>query len=109
MGGASRRGNTAFLNQHGVQIMARMAFAAAQGGFKVEFAKGELSLVPTEAEKTVGWSIDEETMGAGWHDSSWMLKKGLDVIEGLPPGAVPPEWALRWWVASNTPLAARPA
>ncbi len=89
--------------------MARMAFAAAQAGFRGEFAKDELSLVPTEAETAPGWSIDDETMGAGWHDSSWMLKKGLDVIEGLPHGAIPPEWALRWWVASSAPLAARPA
>jgi len=59
-----------------------------------------LALVPTDEPTAPQWSIDAEPMGPGWHDSSWMLKKGLDVIEGLPPGATPPEWAWTWWVAT---------
>lgn len=61
-------------------------------------AAAELTLVPPDDAPR--WSIDSEPMGPGWHDSSWMLRKGLDVIEGLPPGATPPEWAWTWWVAS---------
>ena len=78
-----------------------MAFAGARTKFKGEQAAVDLALVPTETEVHTGWSIDEEPMGPGWHDSSWMLKKGLDVIEGLPGGAIPPEWTWRWWVASS--------
>ena len=81
--------------------MARMAFAAAQAASKRRFVADELSLLPTEVETASAWSIDEEPMGAGWHDSSWMLKNGLDVIEGLPGGVIPPEWAWRWWIASG--------
>ncbi len=39
-------------------------------------------------------------MGSGWHDSSWMLKKSLDVIEGLLPGSAPHEWAWTWRLAA---------
>ncbi|MCO5125728.1 MAG: hypothetical protein M9915_18570 [Rhizobacter sp.] len=80
--------------------MARMAFAGAQAAMQGQRAAVELALVPTEEQTASRWSIDEEPMGPGWHDSSWMLKKGLDVIEGLPPGAAPPEWAWTWWLAS---------
>ena len=79
--------------------MARMAFSGPQAAIQREGATG-LALVPTEAQAALKWTIDEEPMGPGWHDSSWMLKKGLDVVEGLPPGATPPEWAWTWWAAS---------
>ncbi|HMN77675.1 MAG TPA: hypothetical protein PKC97_16565 [Burkholderiaceae bacterium] len=87
--------------------MARMAFSAAQTDFRIELATAGLALVPTEIEAQPGWSIDDESMGPGWHDSSWMLKKGLDVIEDPPPAAIPTEWALRWWIASNAAPAPR--
>jgi hypothetical protein len=77
-----------------------MAFAGPQAATQGRQAAVELALVPTEEQTASRWSIDEEPMGPGWHDSSWMLKKGLDVIEGLPPGAAPPEWAWSWWLAS---------
>jgi hypothetical protein len=100
MGGALAPMNTAYLNQHGVHIMARMAFSGPQATIQGRHTAVELSLVPTEAQAASTWSIDEEPMGSGWHDSSWMLKKGLDVIEGLPPGAAPPDWAWAWWLAA---------
>ncbi len=64
----------------------------------------ELAVLPLAAS-VEDWSIDQEPMGPGWHDSSWMLKKGLDVIEGLPPEGVPPEWQWRWWRAAGAGLA----
>ena len=42
------------------------------------------------------WSIDDEPMGPGWHDSSRMLRTGLQVIEGAPLDALPAEWRLAW-------------
>jgi hypothetical protein len=45
------------------------------------------------------WSIEQEPMGPGWHDSSRMLRRGLEVIEGAPAEALPPEWPWRWWLA----------
>ncbi len=79
--------------------MARMAFAVAQQSLAAVVV--DLALMPPEAEANEAWSIDREPMGPGWHDSSWMLRRGLDVIEGLPPEAIPPEWEWRWWVASG--------
>ena len=81
--------------------------AAVRTGYEAEPAPTALALVPTETEVRSGWSIDDEAMGPGWHDSSWMLKKGLDVVEDPPPGAIPPEWTLRWWFASDAARAAR--
>lgn len=43
-----------------------------------------------------GWSIDDEPVDRGWHESSWMLRRGLDVIEGVPPQFWPPEWRRAW-------------
>ena len=60
----------------------------------------ELASLPLAASNQ-GWSIDQEPMGPGWHDSSWMLKKGLDVIEGVPPESIPPEWRWRWWIGAG--------
>ncbi len=99
--------NTASRAHRKVQIMARMVFSAVRTGYEAEPAPTALALVPTENEVRSGWSIDDEAMGPGWHDSSWMLKKGLDVVEDPPPGAIPPEWTLRWWFASDAARAAR--
>ena len=81
--------------------MARMAFAGAQAARATLDAVVALALVPMDSElrSDATWSIDQEAMGAGWHDSSWMLRKGLDVTEGVPLEAVPPEWQWRWWLA----------
>lgn len=68
----------------------------------------EMALVPlqAEAEGDEAWSIEREPMqSAGWHDSSWMLCRGLDVIEDVPPEAIPPEWQWRWWVAAEAAAA----
>lgn len=81
--------------------MARMVYTLLQdvpGASAIEMA-----LVPLQArsEGDEAWSIDREPMGAGWHDSSWMLRRGLEVIENLPPEALPPEWQWRCWVAAQ--------
>ena len=49
---------------------------------------------PLPPAQAAAWSIDDEPMGCGWHESSWMLRKGLDVIEDVPLQALPPEWRL---------------
>lgn len=87
--------------------MARMVYTVAQAAPTA--AVIEMALVPLQATAAgdEAWSIDDETMGPGWHDSSWMLKKGLDVTEDPPPAAIPPEWTLRWWIASNAAHAVR--
>ena len=61
----------------------------------------EMTLETLHDQGGDAWSIDHEPMGTGRHDSSWMLRKGLDVIEGLPPEAIAPEWQWRWWVAAG--------
>ena len=86
----------------GVHIMARLAHTLPRAHPVAEVI--ELALLPLAASDE-DWSIDQEPMGPGWHDSSWMLKKGLDVIEGPPPEAVPPEWQWRWWLAAGAGLA----
>jgi hypothetical protein len=67
--------------------MARMANATSPrvmtmpaNGFE-----GHFELVPMDEPATGArhWSIDDEPIGETWHDSSWMLRKGLDVIEEL--------------------------
>ncbi len=45
-----------------------------------------------EPDNNAGWSIDDEPAGPGWHESSWLLRRGLDVIEGVPPQFWPLEW-----------------
>ena len=44
-------------------------------------------------------SIDQEPVGSGWHDSSWALRTGLDVIEDLSFEVLPPEWQMRLWLS----------
>jgi len=88
--------------------MARVAFAVPQGARAVVEAAAliELSLVPKEEDVANAWSIDQEPMGSSWHDSSWMLRKGLEVIEGVPMEAVPTEWRRRWRaIAAAAPAA----
>ncbi len=83
--------------------MARMAFTvaptAAAAAVIVELALAPLAAADKAAKD--GWSIEREPMGTGWHDSSWMLRKGLDVSECVEPEAIPPEWQWRWWLASG--------
>ena len=78
--------------------MARMAFAASP-----EVAPGtasafdcHLALVPKEDTQYGTWSIEEEPMGESWHDSSWMLRKGLDVIENFELDPVHEGWTHTW-------------
>jgi hypothetical protein len=78
--------------------MARMAYTGPQALPAAAAAVIELALASLKAETDESWSIEREPMGSGWHDSSWMLKKGLDVVEGLAPEATPPEWQWRWWI-----------
>jgi hypothetical protein len=45
--------------------------------------------------QAAAWSIDDEPMSCGgWHESSWMLRKGLEVIEDVPFQSLPLEWRL---------------
>ena len=83
--------------------MARMASNGIEGSRAAASAVIRLALVPLEMapRADAAWSIDQETMGTGWHDSSWLLRRGLDVIEGLPSEALPPEWQWRWWLAAG--------
>jgi hypothetical protein len=102
MGAEAPAGNTASHRQHGEQNMARVEFTAspAATGAVASGVLSSLSLVPVDAVGRAAWSIDEEeAMGDTWHDSSWMLHKGLDVIEGVQPEAVPAEWQWKWWRA----------
>jgi hypothetical protein len=55
-----------------------------------------LALVPKDDAGYGLWSIDKEPMGETWHDSSWMLRKGLDVIEDLDVEPPPRAWARVW-------------
>lgn len=79
--------------------MARMAFAVTRS--LAPAAAIGMALVPVGDETGKTWSIEQEPLsGPGWHDSSWMLKQGLDVDENPPAEAIPPEWAWRWWLAA---------
>ena len=85
--------------------MAKMTFLAhkattapPESGVPVPLAI--LALVPQEDEPDTAWSIDQEFMGSSRHDSSWLLAKGLDVIEGVALDFIPPEWQRRWRYAA---------
>ena len=78
--------------------MARMALAVspqrasrAASEFVCHFA-----LLPKDDHGDVEWSIDEEAIDATWHDSSWMLRKGLDVIEDFELDPVREGWTHTW-------------
>ena len=64
----------------------------------------------TQAAAVIEWGLrqqhagaprafDQECREAGWHDSSWALRTGLDVIEDSPFEALPPEWQMRLWLS----------
>jgi hypothetical protein len=67
--------------------MARMARASTPRVMAISTSAFEtrFELVPKDEPHTGArhWSIDDEPIGETWHDSSWMLRKGLDVIEEL--------------------------
>lgn len=48
-----------------------------------------------------GWSIDDEAVDSSLHESSRLLRRGLEVDEDPPPEAIPPEWRWRWWLATR--------
>ena len=77
--------------------MARMTYTGTRACCAA--AKVKLADVPLECDADSGWSIDRESMGPGWQDSSWMPKKRLQVIEGLPQEAIPPGRQWHWCVA----------
>ena len=79
--------------------MARVAYTVPQA--TPALAVIELALAPLQSEDR--WSIELEAMGTGWHDSSWMLRRGLDVSELLSAEEIPPEWQWRSWVAADAP------
>lgn len=78
--------------------MARMVLAvspAVVGRGASEFVC-HFALVPKDDTNSARWSIDEEAIGETWHDSSWMLRRGLDVIEDVVLDPLPKEWARDW-------------
>lgn len=38
----------------------------------------------------------DEPHGAGWHESSWELRRGLEVREGMPADLSLAEWRCLW-------------
>ena len=86
--------------------MARMVYTVRQASPAAAVIEMVLIPLQAEAEDDQAWSIDRETMGPGWHDSSWMLRRGLDVTEDLPAEAIPPEWQWRWWLAAGASASA---
>ena len=45
---------------------------------------------------TLAAADGEEAHGPGWHESSWELRRGLDVREGIPPDLSLAEWRGLW-------------
>ena len=80
--------------------MARMAGSSTRAVDPPWFAVQE---APADANpggaQEPGWSIDDETVDGSWYESSWLLRRGLQVAEDAPPEAIPPEWQWRWWLA----------
>ena len=77
--------------------MARMANAVSPMRVAKTPSEFECHLTLVPKEQAWGhWSIDEEAMGETWHDSSWMLRKGLDVIEDLDLELPPLAWDRVW-------------
>ena len=82
--------------------MARMACAVATAPSPPWPLGAEPELVaPSSETGKAERSIDSEAAGSGWHESSWQLRRGLQVDENPPPEAIPPEWQWRWWLAAN--------
>jgi len=68
--------------------MARVAYPLARSSPSGEVAIAESALEALQCEADPQWSIDREPMGPGWRDSSWMLRKVLDAIEGVPTSEI---------------------
>jgi len=81
--------------------MARMAGSSARRTDPPWFAAlpAPADASPSGAQAP-GWSIDDEAVDESLHESSWLLRRGLQVDENPPPEAIPPEWQWRWWIAS---------
>ena len=85
--------------------MARMALAVSpqRASRAVSEFVCHLALLPNDDDHNdVQWSIDEEAIDATWHDSSWMLRKGLDVIEDFELDPVREGWARTWRAPAAT-------
>ena len=78
--------------------MARMATASSPRVMTMAASEFDchLELVPKGEAGSGHWSIDDEPIGETWHDSSWMLRKGLDVIEDLDLDTPHRGWAQVW-------------
>lgn len=79
--------------------MARMDFAVTPQvvGTAIHWELLDLALVARDEVERGHWSIDEEPIGETLRDSSWMLCKGLQVIEDLAPDAWPLAWTGSRW------------
>jgi hypothetical protein len=82
--------------------MARMDFAAAPQAPIAPVAPAHWRLVEPapmapQHDDRGHWSIDDEQAGETWHDSSWVLLRGLQVSEAAAPEVWPQEWSgCRW-------------
>lgn len=79
--------------------MARMDFAATPqlAGGATHWELLDPAQVAKGAAECGHWSIDEEPIGETLRDSSWMLRKGLQVIEDLATDAWPLAWSGSRW------------
>jgi len=73
--------------------MNRGSFAAGPQAFEAVTARHALRALDA-LRRTVdaGSTLDDESHGPGWFDSSWELGRGLEVREGLPADAGLDEW-----------------
>jgi len=79
-----------------------MAYTAARMSHRPRPPNVDLTLVPIAAKADEAeWSIDGETTGSSWYESSWLLRRGLQVDEDPPAEAIPPEWQWKWWIVSQ--------
>ena len=69
--------------------------AHAQYRNNTTFGASGATLAARAAHATVGLAAlaaDDALAGPGWFESSWDLKRGLDVVEGAPADVSLDEW-----------------
>jgi hypothetical protein len=53
--------------------------------------------------------IDEALTGPGWYDSSHELRRGLDVLEGLPSDTAVEDWLTLWLCTTESTPSPQPS
>jgi hypothetical protein len=89
---------------HAVTPAVSKAVSLQFGSEVVSAFMSQLTLVPKNDVAYAGWSIEKEAIGETWHDSSWMLRKGLEVIEDLDLDPPPRAWDEAWRPARQPEL-----